>query len=155
MLGVGAGIVVASVALLKNDPPPPDAAAGRPADGAAISRESAWDAAVGADFAVPRRNPAVPAPDLPGRSSLTHLELVPNVTGGRDAGFTIRTMAETGPLAEAGLRAGDVLTTIDGLPLDADRARRLAEEFGGLDDVEIAYRRGSEFRETLVVFRAR
>ena len=120
------------------------------------AERSVWDDAI----ASLRRGDDRPAAsalsdDMPGHAPLAALTLAPHVVDGQVAGYVIAPGELPTALAEAGLRAGDVLTTIDGLPIDAARARRLADEFGGLDDIEVTYLRGGESRDTLIVFRAR
>ena len=152
MLGLAgaAGLAALAAAALWRDAPAtaPTVAAAAPA-----AARSAWDRAIAG---IGDAAPAAPAraDDMPGRPALAAIELRPEVVNGAVAGYAIGGNVPPA-LAEAGLRAGDVLTGIDGLPIDAARARRLAAEFGGLDDVEVTYTRGGEPRDTLIVFRQR
>ena len=50
---------------------------------------------------------------------LAETTLVPAMDAGRVAGFTITRMPESTLLTEAGLRAGDVLTEVNGVPIDS------------------------------------
>lgn len=50
---------------------------------------------------------------------LAETTLVPAMDAGRVAGFTITRMPDSTLLTEAGLRAGDVLTEVNGVPIDS------------------------------------
>jgi general secretion pathway protein C len=50
---------------------------------------------------------------------LAETTLVPAMDGGRVAGFTITRMPESTLLTDAGLQAGDVLTEVNGVPIDS------------------------------------
>jgi general secretion pathway protein C len=50
---------------------------------------------------------------------LAETTLVPAMDAGRVAGFTIARMPDSTLLSEAGLRAGDVLTEVNGVPIDS------------------------------------
>ena len=50
---------------------------------------------------------------------LAETTLVPAMDGGRVAGFTISRMPSGTVLSDAGLRAGDVLTEVNGVPIDS------------------------------------
>lgn len=50
---------------------------------------------------------------------LAETTLVPAMDAGRVSGFTITRMPESTLLTEAGLRAGDVLTQVNGVPIDS------------------------------------
>lgn len=152
---LAAAVVV--VALLAGLLWPEPRATGAHVERAATIREeqgSAWDAAIISFRRDDRPRPAR-ADDMPGQAPLAAIRLAPHVVDGEVAGYALAPGELPPALASAGLRSGDVLTTVDGLPLDADRARRLADEFGGLDDVEVTYLRGGEPRDTLIVFRER
>lgn len=145
-----AAALLGGLSLSRGEPPRVDA--GAPAPSAA--EPSAWDDAI-ASLTGDEPTSTAPAADMPGQPALAALTLEPHTVNGEVAGYAIGPGTLHEALAEAGLKAGDVLTTIDGLPLDAARAKRLADEFGGLDEVEVDYRRGGELRDTLIVFRER
>ena len=50
---------------------------------------------------------------------LAETTLVPAMDGGRVAGYRITRMPEATLLTDAGLRAGDVLTEVNGVPIDS------------------------------------
>ena len=50
---------------------------------------------------------------------LAETTLVPAMDEGRVAGFTISRMPDSTVLSDAGLRAGDVLTEVNGVPIDS------------------------------------
>jgi len=50
---------------------------------------------------------------------LAETTLVPAMDAGRVAGFTITRMPDSTVLTDAGLRAGDVLTEVNGVPIDS------------------------------------
>ena len=50
---------------------------------------------------------------------LAETTLVPAMDGGRVAGYTITRMPESTLLTDAGLQAGDVLTEVNGVPIDS------------------------------------
>ena len=50
---------------------------------------------------------------------LAETTLVPAMDAGRVAGFTITRMPDSTLLSDAGLRAGDVLTQVNGVPIDS------------------------------------
>ena len=50
---------------------------------------------------------------------LAETTLVPAMDAGRVAGFTITRMPDSTLLSDAGLRAGDVLTEVNGVPIDS------------------------------------
>jgi general secretion pathway protein C len=50
---------------------------------------------------------------------LAETTLVPAMDAGRVAGFTISRMPDSTVLTDAGLRAGDVLTEVNGVPIDS------------------------------------
>jgi general secretion pathway protein C len=50
---------------------------------------------------------------------LAETTLVPAMDAGRVAGFTIARMPQSTLLSDAGLRAGDVLTEVNGVPIDS------------------------------------
>ena len=50
---------------------------------------------------------------------LAETTLVPAMEGGRVAGYTIARMPQSTLLTDAGLRAGDVLTEVNGVPIDS------------------------------------
>jgi general secretion pathway protein C len=50
---------------------------------------------------------------------LAETTLVPAMDAGRVAGFTIARMPDSTLLSDAGLRAGDVLTEVNGVPIDS------------------------------------
>lgn len=50
---------------------------------------------------------------------LAETTLIPAMEAGRVAGFTITRMPESTLLSDAGLRAGDVLTEVNGVPIDS------------------------------------
>ena len=50
---------------------------------------------------------------------LAETTLVPAMDAGRIAGFTITRMPDSTVLTDAGLRAGDVLTEVNGVPIDS------------------------------------
>ena len=50
---------------------------------------------------------------------LAETTLVPAMDAGRVAGFTITRMPDSTLLTDAGLRAGDVLTEVNGVPIDS------------------------------------
>ena len=145
-----AALLLAALSLSRGETPRADA---EPPAPRAVER-SAWDDAIAS---LTGGAPAITArvADMPGRPALAALLLEPHVVNGEVAGYAIGPGELPEPLLEAGLRPGDILTTIDGLPLDAARAQRLGDEFGGLDEVEVNYRRGGELRDTLIVFRER
>lgn len=147
----GAAVVLLVVlALSRGETPQVDAGAPTPP----AAEQSAWDEAI-ASLTGEEPVSAAQSSDMPGRPALAALKLEPHIVNGEVAGYSVAPDELPEALTQAGLRPGDVLTNIDGLPLDGDRAKRLGDEFGGLDEVEVYYRRGGELRDTLIVFRKR
>lgn len=108
-----------------------------------FGERSAWDdaiAAIAGNRATPPR----------GQTPKAGLALAPS--GG---GYVITSKSLPAPLVDAGLRTGDVLVSVDGQPLDDDRAAHFADDLGTFDDLEVTFRRGGELRDTLIVIRER
>lgn len=77
--------------------------------------------------------------------------LRPRLQGGRINGFVVQPRGKAETLAAAGLRAGDVLTAINGLPMEsAERAADLETDLSGNQTAEIQFERDGQ-RHTVTV----
>lgn len=74
------------------------------------------------------------------------MALSPRMKDGRGAGYTITPRGAQGSaiLAQAGLMAGDVILTVDGSELNAERFSELPTILAAADRVEIAYERSGQ-----------
>lgn len=90
--------------------------------------------------------------DVSGQVLGAGLALVPRPTNGVSAGYVIGPGSDPAALAGARLRVGDVMTEIDGRPLDGGRVAGLAEELASYDRVEIRFERnGRQRKRTLAL----
>lgn len=77
--------------------------------------------------------------------------LRPRMTDGRINGFVVQPRGRAETLAATGLRAGDVITAINGLPMaSAERAADLETDLSGNETAEIQYERDGQ-RHTVTV----
>lgn len=75
--------------------------------------------------------------------------LRPHYTRGTLDGYSVEP-ADPRILAGSPLRAGDVITVIDGIKLDESKFRRLDEDMSGLADVFVSYSRDGKVSEDVL-----
>ena len=90
-----------------------------------------------------------------GRDFAESLRLAPPKPRIGTVGYEITGRTDRELLVRFGLQPGDVLVSIDNLPLDPNRMAGLGNELAALDKVEIAYERGGVTEDRLVKFQRR
>ncbi len=90
-----------------------------------------------------------------GRDFAESLRLGPPKPRIGTVGYEITGRTDRELLVRFGLQPGDVLVSIDNLPLDPNRMAGLGNELAALDKVEIAYERGGVIEDRLVKFQRR
>ena len=93
----------------------------------------------------PASNAATPAAVDPQRL-LAEAGLQPRLQDGKPNGYTLIPRGDGAALRQAGLQAGDVLLSINGQALTAERYSALAEELAGQTRLDITFERGTETR---------
>lgn len=104
------------------------------------------------DFRIPDRGSRFPA--IRRRLGVTIQPLTPELEeyfGAKNGGVLVSSVAQNSPAAAAGLKAGDVITSIDGRPLtdSGDVMRQLSDRSGNVTIVVVRDRKELTLRATL------
>lgn len=92
-----------------------------------------------------------PRGDTPGRRVGEGLALRPSSGSGSDfPGYLVTSDSDPAILAQTRLQVGDILTEIDGSPLDPERIKRLGDELSVVDRLEFTFERGGMSRNRTV-----
>ena len=102
-------------------------------------------AAGGAPIAASPPGAAAPAPAVPAAQIRQEIGFIPRIDGGRLTGLVVRPQGTGALFRQAGLRDGDVVTSIGGRPVvGADDLDRVAADFRGGGNVPINVERGGQ-----------
>jgi C-terminal processing protease CtpA/Prc len=82
------------------------------------------------------------------------LVLLPRRLADGGQALEVGTKSEGAVLAEAKLRAGDLIVGVDNQPMDSAGVQLLRQELAQADAVEISFLRAGQLRKRLIVLRA-
>ncbi len=95
--------------------------------------------------------PSAPAgPNVDPRRLLGQSTLTPRLKGGQPAGYTIFPRGGSDALRQAGLQTGDVLLSVDGVPLTPERVSELPQSLSASSAAEIRFERGGQILTTRI-----
>ncbi len=103
----------------------------------------------------PRTTPppgaATPAPAVDPSRLLAQASLRPRLRGARIDGFTVGARGESPALTATGLKAGDVILSVNGVPLNSlERVAELRDELTNTDAAEIRFERNGQAQTTTI-----